>query len=94
MELDRVAAGIVLESIKNAVPSRWTERVEALRQLTAQGSSCTLARYLEETDWKSMMCTRAERAGLTFVQTLALPISLVATRGGAPTGVRALAPCR
>lgn len=49
MELDRVAAGIVLESIKNAVPSRWTERVELLRQLTGQGSSCSLARYLEET---------------------------------------------
>jgi superfamily II DNA or RNA helicase/HKD family nuclease len=49
MELDRVAAAIVLESIKNAVPSRWTERVDVLRQLTAQGSRCTLARYLEET---------------------------------------------
>jgi superfamily II DNA or RNA helicase len=49
MELDRVAADIVLESIRNAVPSRWTERVEALRGLTAQGSSCSLARYLEET---------------------------------------------
>jgi superfamily II DNA or RNA helicase len=49
MELDRVAAAIVLESIKNAVPSRWTERVEVLRQLTAQGSSCTLGRYLKET---------------------------------------------
>jgi hypothetical protein len=49
MELDRVATGIVLESIKNAVPSRWTERVEALRQLTVHESSCTLARYLDET---------------------------------------------
>ena len=49
MELDRIAAEIVLESIKNAVPSRWAERVDALRQLTAQGSSCSLARYLEET---------------------------------------------
>jgi hypothetical protein len=49
MELDRVAADIVLESIKNAVPGRWAERVEMLRQLTAQGSVCSLARYLEET---------------------------------------------
>jgi hypothetical protein len=49
MELDRVASSIVLESIQNAVPSRWTERVEALLQLTARGSTCTLARYLEET---------------------------------------------
>jgi hypothetical protein len=49
MELDRVAASIVLESIKSALPSRWPERVEALQQLTAQGVSCTLARYLDET---------------------------------------------
>jgi superfamily II DNA or RNA helicase/HKD family nuclease len=49
MELDRVAADIVLESIKNAVPARWTERVAVLRQLTAHESSCSLARYLEET---------------------------------------------
>jgi superfamily II DNA or RNA helicase len=49
MELDRVAADIVLENIRNAVPSRWTERVDALRQLTKDGVSCTLARYLDET---------------------------------------------
>jgi superfamily II DNA or RNA helicase len=49
MELDHVAAGIVLESIKNAVPSRWTERVEALRQLAVRDPRCTLAHYLEET---------------------------------------------
>jgi hypothetical protein len=49
MELDRVAADIVLNSIKNAVPTRWAERVEVLRQLTAQGSICSLARYLDET---------------------------------------------
>jgi superfamily II DNA or RNA helicase/HKD family nuclease len=49
MELDRVASSIVLESIKNAIPSRWSERVESLRRLTAQGVTCTLAGYLEET---------------------------------------------
>jgi superfamily II DNA or RNA helicase/HKD family nuclease len=49
MELDRVAADIVLESIKNAVPSRWTEKVENLRLLRAKGALCTLARFLEET---------------------------------------------
>ena len=49
MELDRVATDIVLENIRTAVPSRWTERVDALRRLAAQGVRCTLARYLEET---------------------------------------------
>ncbi len=49
MEFDRVASEIVLENIRTAVPSRWTERVDALRQLSAQGGGCTLVRYLEET---------------------------------------------
>lgn len=48
MELDRVAAEIVLESIRHAVPSRWTERVGALRSLTSD-AACSLTRYLEET---------------------------------------------
>ena len=49
MELDRLTTEIVLENIRTAVPARWTERVEALRQLSAHGVDCTLARYLEET---------------------------------------------
>jgi len=70
MELDRVAAAIVLESIKNAVPSRWTERVEVLRQLTAQGSSCTLGRYLKETGLELEDVYTGNRSCLIFVQTL------------------------
>jgi superfamily II DNA or RNA helicase/HKD family nuclease len=49
MELDRVASEIVLGNIRTAVPSRWTERVDALRRLSAQVAGCSLARYLEET---------------------------------------------
>jgi len=49
MELDRVATEIVLENVRTAVPSRWTERVDALRRLSAQGAGCSLERYLEET---------------------------------------------
>jgi superfamily II DNA or RNA helicase/HKD family nuclease len=49
MELDRIAADIVLENIRSAVPSRWTERVEALRRVTAARAKCSLAHYLEET---------------------------------------------
>jgi len=48
MELDRVAADIVLANIRNAVPSRWTERVAALKALTLNGKHCSLARYLHE----------------------------------------------
>ena len=48
MELDHVASSIVLESIKNAIPSRWNERVESLRQLAAK-VAMHFGRYLEET---------------------------------------------
>ena len=50
MELDRVAADIVLEGARGAVPYRWTDRVAALKELTTGGAtSSPLARYLEET---------------------------------------------
>jgi superfamily II DNA or RNA helicase/HKD family nuclease len=49
MELDRVATEIVLGSIKNAVPAHWQEKVQALTALTAMGTPCSLARFLEET---------------------------------------------
>lgn len=49
MELDRISTEVVLENIRTAVPSRWTERVAALRRLAARGADCSLARYLEET---------------------------------------------
>jgi hypothetical protein len=49
MELDRVASEIVLQSIREAVPSRWTAKVEELRQLARQDPAIRLNRYLEET---------------------------------------------
>lgn len=48
-ELDRVASDIVLRSIRQALPTRWTEKTEELAKLTAGGARCELARYLEET---------------------------------------------
>ncbi|MGK4005353.1 DUF3427 domain-containing protein [Sorangium sp. So ce1036] len=48
MELDQKASEIVLENIRQAVPSGWTAKVEALRGL-ARGGDVSLARLLEET---------------------------------------------
>jgi len=48
MELDAVAQEIVLRNLKRAVPSRWPERVEELRQLHRHlGRAPTLADYVE-----------------------------------------------
>ena len=50
MELDRVAAQIVIENIRNAVPSKWAAKAEELRQLARDGREISLATYLSETD--------------------------------------------
>jgi hypothetical protein len=48
MELDPVARHEVLQSIRAAVPAKWTAKIEELRQLARMGE-VTLAKYLEET---------------------------------------------
>lgn len=47
MELDPVAAEIVLRSIRESIPSRWPQKVEELRALRGSGREITLAGYLE-----------------------------------------------
>ena len=45
LELDHVARDVVLDSIRNAIPSQWRERVSELRAL----GDVRLAQYLEHT---------------------------------------------
>jgi superfamily II DNA or RNA helicase/HKD family nuclease len=49
MELDAVATAIVLQNIRESVPSRWTAKVEELRGLVRAGIDVSLQCYLEET---------------------------------------------
>jgi hypothetical protein len=49
MELDPVAADIVLGNIREAVPSRWTAKVEELRQIAQKDPTISLGRFLDET---------------------------------------------
>jgi superfamily II DNA or RNA helicase len=49
MQLDRVATARVLESIRNAVPSRWKEKANELRTLAAERPRISLAEFLAET---------------------------------------------
>lgn len=46
MELDRVASEVVLASIRNAVPSRWSAKVEELRAIAGSRSDVTLGSFL------------------------------------------------
>lgn len=48
LELDRKASELVLENMRQAVPSGWTAKVEELRRLGRSGN-VTLAQFLEET---------------------------------------------
>lgn len=47
MELDAVAAKIVLAGLRDAIPSKWPQKVEELRRHVAQGADATLASFLE-----------------------------------------------
>lgn len=48
-QLDRVAQKVVLESIRQAIPSTWPQRVVELRKHAADGYLPTLAAFLHET---------------------------------------------
>jgi superfamily II DNA or RNA helicase/HKD family nuclease len=49
MVLDRVASGIVLKNIREAVPDRWPLKVQELRKLITNGSRISIGYYLKET---------------------------------------------
>jgi superfamily II DNA or RNA helicase/HKD family nuclease len=49
LELDHVATELILENIRSAVPSRWPEKVEELRQVARGDNGITLQRFLDET---------------------------------------------
>ena len=48
MELDPVAAEIVLANIREAVPSRWAEKVDELRSISQGENRVTLGHFLDE----------------------------------------------
>jgi superfamily II DNA or RNA helicase/HKD family nuclease len=49
MELDRIAARIVLDNIRSAIPSRWPEKVAALQGYARSAAQFSLAGFLAET---------------------------------------------
>ena len=49
MELDRVASEIVLASIRGAIPSRWSAKVEELRGYAKGAAEVSLSDFLSET---------------------------------------------
>jgi len=74
LQLDRKSTEIVLLSLRNAIPSRWKDKVEELRQIARTSESITLSNFLDESgldlddiyDGNSNHCWSAmrEEAGL------------------------------
>jgi len=52
MELDPVAAQIVLRSIRDSLPSQWSAKIDEVRSVAAAFGEVTLARLLEETGFE------------------------------------------
>jgi superfamily II DNA or RNA helicase len=50
MELDPVARDIVLQNIRQAIPSRWPRKVEELQAMAAARPRVTLSDYLRDTE--------------------------------------------
>src|SRR5205085_2673392 len=49
-ELDKVAQEIVVDNIRQAVPSRWSRKVEELRAMTGDSAGISLTAFLQEAE--------------------------------------------
>lgn len=74
VELDRVAADIVLTSLRSAVPDRWTAKVEELRLLQAARGSVRLGEYLEETGLELAELYSGDKSWSDLLEAAAIPI--------------------
>jgi superfamily II DNA or RNA helicase/HKD family nuclease len=74
MELDRVARDIVLASIRDAVPSRWSAKVEELRSLVHDGAAVSLATFLEKSGLELEDIYAGDKSWSDLCQDAGLPV--------------------
>ncbi len=74
MELDRVARDIVLRSIRDALPSRWPEKVAELRAIAQSGKPITIASYLAETGLEVADLYANSRSWSALCEAAGLPV--------------------
>jgi superfamily II DNA or RNA helicase/HKD family nuclease len=75
MELDRVASQIVLRNVRQAVPSRWSDRVAELKSLAAGCNDVSLGTYLAETGLELDDIYGAQRSWTELRQAAGLQIA-------------------
>lgn len=74
MELDRVAARIVLDNVKQAVPARWTARVDELRGMATGGKQVSLSAFLAETGLEPEEIYAGDRSWTELRRAAGLPV--------------------
>ena len=74
MELDEVAQRIVLQNVREAVPSRWPAKVQELRALHQAGGTISLGNYLRETGLELTDVYSGNRTWSHLLQNAGLPV--------------------
>jgi superfamily II DNA or RNA helicase/HKD family nuclease len=72
--LDQVAAEIVLANLRDAIPSRWTAKVEELRAQATRGASVSLAGFLAESGLELEDVYDGGRSWSALREAVALPL--------------------
>jgi superfamily II DNA or RNA helicase/HKD family nuclease len=83
MELDRVASDIVLRSIRDAIPSRWSAKVLELRSLQQARGRVGLAEYLSETGLELSDIYAGNRGWSELQEAAGLPVAAPGPHEGA-----------
>jgi superfamily II DNA or RNA helicase/HKD family nuclease len=74
MELDRVASEIVLASIRGAVPSRWSAKVEELRSMAHGTAAVSLPTFLEKSGLELEDIYAGDKSWSDLCQDAGLPV--------------------
>jgi superfamily II DNA or RNA helicase/HKD family nuclease len=74
MELDRVASEIVLASIRGAVPSRWSAKVEELRSMARGAAAVSLPTFLEKSGLELEDIYAGDKSWSDLCQDAGLPV--------------------
>ncbi|NRD62666.1 DUF3427 domain-containing protein [Corallococcus exiguus] len=74
LEFDRVASEIVLASIRSAVPSRWSEKVDELRGYAKGAAAVSLTGFLAETGLELEDIYSADKCWSDLCQDAGLPV--------------------
>jgi len=74
IQLDEKAAEIVLQSLRNAIPSRWAAKVDELRELHRLEADISLENYLEETGLDVLDVYDGQRGWSDLLEAAKVPV--------------------